>query len=66
MPMSDKERHELHGWARVISAGWFILWAVAAITIYRVNQRKLALAIQFGLIALPGIIAALTIGRRSV
>jgi hypothetical protein len=63
--MTDKERRELHGWARVISAGWFILWAVAAITIYRVNPRRHAIAIQFGLVALPGIIAALTIGRRS-
>lgn len=63
--MSDKDRRELQGWARVASAGWFILWAAAAVTLYRVNPRKLAIAIQFGLVALPGIIAALTIGRRS-
>ena len=62
--MSDKDRRELQGWARVIGAGWFILWAIAAVTIYRVNPRKLAIAIQFALVALPGIIAALTIGRR--
>jgi hypothetical protein len=63
--MNDKERREVHGWARVASAGWFILWAVAAITTYRVNPRRLGIAIQLGLIALPGIIAAVAIGRRS-
>jgi hypothetical protein len=63
--MNDKERREFHGWARVVSAGWFILWAVAAITTYRVNPRRFAIAIQLGLIALPGIVAALTIGRRA-
>jgi hypothetical protein len=63
--MSDKDRRELQGWARVVSAGWFILWAVAAVTLYRVNPRRLGIAIQFGLVALPGIIAALAIGRRS-
>ncbi|HTT74599.1 MAG TPA: hypothetical protein VMF50_01300 [Candidatus Binataceae bacterium] len=63
--MTDKERRELQGWARVVSAGWFILWSVTSITIYRVNPRRYAIAIQFALIALPGIIAALAIGRRS-
>lgn len=63
--MTDKERRELQGWARVASAGWFILWAVAAITIYRVNPRRYMIAIHFALIASPGIIAALAIGRRT-
>jgi hypothetical protein len=63
--MNDKERREFQGWARVVSAGWFILWAVAAITIYRVNSRRALIAMHFAIIALPGIIAALAIGRRS-
>jgi hypothetical protein len=63
--MTDNERRELQGWARVLSAGWFILWLVTAITIYRVNPRRYLIAIQFGLIALPGMIAAVAIGRRS-
>jgi hypothetical protein len=63
--MTDKERRELQGWARVASAGWFILWAVTAITIYRVNPRRYVIAIHFATVALPGIIAALAIGRRS-
>lgn len=62
--MTDKERRALQGWARVVSAGWFIMWAVAAITVYRVNPRRSAIAVQLALIALPGIILALTIGRR--
>jgi len=63
--MTDKERRELQGWARVLSAGWFILWAVAAITLYRVNPRRYLIAIHFAVIALPGIIAAVAIGRGS-
>jgi hypothetical protein len=63
--MTDKERREFQGWARVVSAGWFILWAVAAITLYRVNPRRYIYALHFALIAMPGIVAALTIGRRS-
>jgi len=62
--MTEKERRAFQGWARVISAGWFILWAVAAITIYRVNSRRSIIALHFAVIALPGIILALTIGRR--
>ena len=63
--MTDKERREFQGWARVVSAGWFILWTVAAITIYRVNSRRAVIAMHFAIIALPGIIAAVAIGRRS-
>jgi hypothetical protein len=61
--MSDKERREFQGWARVASAGWFIMWAVAAITVDRVNPHRSGIALQIGLIAMPGIIAALAIGR---
>ncbi|MGH8336004.1 MAG: hypothetical protein ACRETL_04100 [Gammaproteobacteria bacterium] len=63
--MTDKEQREFQGWARVVSAGWFILWAVAAITIYRVNSRRAMIALHLAIIALPGIIAAVAIGRRS-
>jgi CHASE2 domain-containing sensor protein len=61
--MTDDERRAFQGWARVFTAGWFILWAVAAITVYRVNPRRAAIAVNLALIGLPGIILAMTIGR---